>query len=167
MAARGEAEAEGSPRRPILVKLAPDIHDDDLPAIVACLTANRVDGVILTNTTISRSEIPQSAYRAETGGLSGRPLFRRATRVLAKVHLLTGGKLPLIGVGGIDSGESALEKIRAGASLVQLYTGLIYESGGLIDRIKRALVEAMETAGATDLAPLQGAAADRWASTEL
>jgi dihydroorotate dehydrogenase len=164
MATRGEAEAAGSPRRPILVKLAPDIHDDDLPAIVACLTANRVDGVILTNTTISRSEIPQSAYRAETGGLSGRPLFRRATRMLAKVHLLTGGRLPLIGVGGIDSGETALEKIRAGASLVQLYTGLIYESGGLIDRIKQALVEAMETAGAADLAPLRGTAAERWAN---
>jgi dihydroorotate dehydrogenase len=158
----------GQPRRPTLVKLAPDIHDDDLPPIVACLLAHKVDGAILTNTTISRTEIPSSSYRQEAGGLSGRPLFRRATRILAKVHLLTEGKLPLIGVGGIDSGETALEKIRAGASLIQLYTGMIYENGSLIVRIKRTLLDAIGKIGAAgQLDALRGKSAERWASIGL
>jgi dihydroorotate dehydrogenase len=166
MSERDAMMGTGQPRRPILVKLAPDIHDDDLPPIVACLLAHNVDGAILTNTTISRKEIPSSSYREETGGLSGRPLFRRATRTLAKVHILTNGKLPLIGVGGIDSGEAALEKIRAGASLIQLYTGLIYENGGLIARIKQTLIEAMQ-AGAPHLGVLRGTGAERWAQAGL
>jgi dihydroorotate dehydrogenase len=159
--------AAGQPRRPILVKLAPDIHDDDLPPIVECLLANKVDGAILANTTISRTEIPSSSYRQETGGLSGRPMFRRSTRTLAKVHLLTEGELPLVGVGGIDSGEAALEKIRAGATLIQLYTGLIYEGGGLIGRIKRMLLDAMDEAGTTRLDTLRGTDTERWAATAL
>ncbi len=154
-------------RRPILVKLAPDIHDDDLPATIACLVANKVDGIILTNTTISRHEVPQAAYRTEAGGLSGRPLFQRATRMLAKAYLLTEGKLPLIGVGGIDSGEAAVTKIEAGASLIQLYTGMIYEGAGLIAAIKRALVERMDRDGTTDLSRIRGVQAERWASLKL
>ena len=157
----------GGARRPILVKLAPDIHDNDLPAVVSCLMAHQVDGIILTNTTIARDGVRQSAYRAEAGGLSGRPLFARATRMLAKVCLLTEGKLPLIGVGGIDSGETALAKIHAGASLIQLYTGLIYEGVGLIADIKRALVKAMARAGASSLDAIRGREAERWAEHRL
>jgi dihydroorotate dehydrogenase len=167
MTERENLAASAAARRPILVKLAPDIHDDDLPATVACLVDHKVDGIILTNTTISRQEIPHAAYRAETGGLSGRPLFQRATRTLAKVYLLTGGKLPLIGVGGIDSGETAIAKIEAGASLIQLYTGMIYEGAGLIAAIKRALVEKMDRQGAGDLARLRGTEAERWANVKL
>jgi dihydroorotate dehydrogenase len=167
MSERAALVAAGQSRRPILVKLAPDIHDDDLPPVVQCLLASKVDGAILTNTTISRAEIPSSSYRQETGGLSGRPVFRRSTRTLAKVHLLTDGKLPLIGVGGIDSGEAALEKIRAGATLVQLYTGLIYEGAGVIARIKRTLLDAMDKAGAMQFDALRGTGADRWATTAL
>lgn len=167
MRERETLTAAGALRRPMLVKLAPDIHDDDLPPVVACLMAHRVDGIILTNTTISRAEIPGSSYRGEAGGLSGRPLFQRATRMLAKVHLLTEGKLPLIGVGGVDSGEAALAKIQAGASLVQLYTGMIYEGAGLIGAIKQRLVAAMEQAGAASLDPLRGNDAERWASLNL
>jgi dihydroorotate dehydrogenase len=164
MAERARLEADGQPRRPLLVKLAPDLHDDDLPPVVSCLTAHRVDGIILTNTTISRAEIPQSAYRAEAGGLSGRPLFQRSTRMLAKVHLLTEGRVPLIGVGGVDSGEAALAKIQAGASLIQLYTGMIYEGAGLLATIKRVLVASMNRKGTDDLAALRGAQAGHWAS---
>ena len=153
-----------APRRPILVKLAPDMHDDDFAATIACLLDHKVDGIILTNTTISRQEIPQAAYRAEAGGLSGRPLFQRATRTLAKAYLLTEGRVPLIGVGGIDSGETAIAKIEAGASLIQLYTGLIYEGLGLLATIQRALIESMDRARADDLAALRGSAAERWAS---
>jgi dihydroorotate dehydrogenase len=167
MSERESLAASTATRRPIFIKLAPDIHDDELPATIACLVANEVDGIVLTNTTISRQEIPQAAYRAETGGLSGRPLFQRATRTLAKAYLLTEGKLPLIGVGGIDSGATAVAKIEAGASLMQLYTGMIYEGTGLIGAIKRALVERMDRDGAGDLAQLRGAQAEHWASVRL
>ena len=166
MTEREGLSAGADPRRPIFVKLAPDIHDDDLPATIACLVDHQVDGIILTNTTISRQEIPQAAYRAEAGGLSGRPLFQRATRTLAKTYLLTEGKLPLIGVGGIDSGEAALAKIRAGATLLQLYTGMIYEGAGLLSGIKRTLIEATNQAGGADLSPLIGSQAERWAAVE-
>jgi dihydroorotate dehydrogenase len=167
MSERAALEAAGQPRRPLLVKLAPDIHDEDLPAVIDCLMANGVDGLILTNTTIARDSVQQSAYRAETGGLSGRPLFRRATRMLARAVLLTGGKIPLIGVGGVDSGEAALAKIRAGASLIQLYTGLIYEGAGLLQRIKRALLAEMDRSGAENPGALKGLDAERWAALAL
>jgi dihydroorotate dehydrogenase len=167
MAERATFEANGKPRRPILVKLAPDIHDDDLAPTVAALMANSVDGIILTNTTIARDGVGQSSYRAEAGGLSGRPLFQRATRTLAKVSVLTEGKIPLVGVGGVDSGETALAKIRAGASLIQLYTGLIYEGAPLLGRIKRSLLDEMAKAGVNSITPLVGTDAERWASIEL
>jgi dihydroorotate dehydrogenase len=163
MAEREKRVANGQARRPILVKLAPDIHDDDLPAIVACLTGHGVDGIILTNTTTSRDAIPGAPRGKEAGGLSGRPLFKASTRMLARVYQLTEGKVPLIGVGGIDSGEAALAKIRAGASLVQLYTGMIYRGPGLITEIKRTLVSQMEAEGAATLDALRGRDADIWA----
>ena len=158
--AERDAQAQ---RRPVLVKLAPDIHDDDLPRVVETLTRRGVDGIILSNTTIAREGIPDSAYRGEAGGLSGRPLFQRATRMLARVHKLTDGRLPLIGVGGIDSGEAALAKIRAGASLIQLYTGLIYEGPGLLADIKRVLLRHMEATGAATLAAMRRDHAAMWA----
>jgi dihydroorotate dehydrogenase len=102
-------------------------------------------------------------FAKEAGGLSGRPLFARATRVLARVYRLTEGKLPLIGVGGIDSGERALAKIEAGASLLQLYTGLVFEGPALIGRIKQALIAAIERKGAHGLKPLIGSRAAEWA----
>ena len=100
-------------------------------------------------------------FAKETGGLSGRPLFARATRMLARVYQLTQGKLPLIGVGGIDSGEAALAKIEAGASLLQLYTGLVFEGPGLIGRIKQALIEAMAKDGSADARAADRAARGR------
>lgn len=162
MAERSALAAGGHNRRPVLVKLAPDLHDDDLPGIVETLMRHGVDGAILTNTTIARDGVEGSAYRSEAGGLSGRPLFRRATRMLARIYGLTGGQMPLIGVGGIDSGEAALAKIHAGASLVQLYTGLIYEGPGLIAEIKRTLIRHMEEAGAASLGELRGQHAEMW-----
>ena len=164
LVAERNALAKDGVRRPILVKLAPDLHDDDLPAVVDTLLAHAIDGVILTNTTIARERVAKSAYRGETGGLSGRPLFQRATRMLARIFTLTGDKLPLIGVGGIDSGEAALAKIRAGASLVQLYTGLIYEGPSLIAAIKRTLLSAMQKEGVDSLGALRGRHAEIWAN---
>jgi dihydroorotate dehydrogenase len=151
-------------RPPLLVKLAPDLADDDLPEIVRVIVADGIDGIVVSNTTLSRDGLTDASFTRETGGLSGAPLFARSTRMLARVYRLTEGKLPLIGVGGIDSGEAALAKIAAGASLIQLYTGLVFEGLGLIGRIKQALVAAIERAKGGSLAPLIGARAGEWAS---
>jgi dihydroorotate dehydrogenase len=148
---------------PILVKLAPDLHDEDIAPVMQCLLAHKVDGAVLTNTTLSREGIPANSHRNEPGGLSGKPLFKRSTRFLARCYLATEGKLPLIGVGGIDSGAAALSKIRAGASLIQLYTGLVYEGPTLLPDIKDALVAEIEATG-KPLQSLVGTAADKWAN---
>ena len=163
----GEARRAAQKRPPLLVKLAPDIEDDDLPAIVEAILAGGVDGIVVSNTTLSRDGLTDRRFTAETGGLSGRPLFTRATRMLARVYRLSEGRLPLIGVGGIDSGATALAKIEAGASLLQLYTGLVFEGPGLIGRIKQALVEAMTQANATSLAPLIGRRARDWSERSV
>lgn len=159
-------KARGSLPRPvpILVKLAPDLHAGDVEPVVACLVSHRVDGAILTNTTLSREGVTASSHRGEGGGLSGRPLFALSTRFLARCYLATEGKLPLIGVGGVDSGQAALAKIRAGASLLQLYTGLVYEGPGLLADIKAALLA--ETAKTSfPLSGLIGSDAQRWANS--
>jgi dihydroorotate dehydrogenase len=148
---------------PLLVKLAPDLADADLPEVVDVIVANGVDAIVVSNTTLMRDGLKDATFARETGGLSGRPLFARSTRMLARVYQLTQGKLPLVGVGGVDSGETAVAKIEAGASLLQLYTGLVFEGPRLIGRIKQALVVAIERAGAHDLKPLIGARADDWA----
>ncbi|HET7448074.1 MAG TPA: quinone-dependent dihydroorotate dehydrogenase [Methyloceanibacter sp.] len=160
------ARASLTTRPPLLVKLAPDLADEDLPEIVGVIVANGVDGIVVSNTTLARYGLKDASFARETGGLSGRPLFVRSTRMLARVYRLTEGKLPLVGVGGIDSGETALTKIAAGASLIQLYTGLVFEGLGLIERIKQALLKAIEQAKADSLAPLIGRRAEEWASRE-
>jgi len=155
-------EARGSLPRPvpILVKLSPDLEDNEIEPIAACLLAHGVDGAILTNTTTSREGVPPSSHRGEGGGLSGRPLFARSTRMLAKFYLATEGKLPLIGSGGIDSPKAALAKFRAGASLIQLYTGLIFEGPSLLTEIKQAL--GAELAKEGGFGKLVGSEARRW-----
>jgi dihydroorotate dehydrogenase len=160
------ARASLTTRPPLLVKLAPDLADEDLPEIVGVIVANGVDGIVVSNTTLARYGLKDASFARETGGLSGRPLFVRSTRMLARVYRLTEGKLPLVGVGGIDSSETALTKIAAGASLIQLYTGLVFEGLGLIERIKQALLKAIEQAKADSLAPLIGRRAEEWASRE-
>ncbi len=153
------ARASLSKRPPLLVKLAPDLADEDLPEIINVI-ADGADGIVVSNTTLSRDGLKHMSFARESGGLSGRPLFARSTRMLARIYRLTEGKLPLIGVGGIDSGETALAKIAAGASLIQLYTGLLFEGLGLIGRIKQALLAGMERAKADSLAPLIGSRAE-------
>jgi dihydroorotate dehydrogenase len=153
-----------SPAAPLLVKLSPDIAEDELPGVVQAVMAHDVAGLILSNTTLSRPDLEGVAHADETGGLSGRPLFPLATRVLAQVYMLSEGKLPLIGVGGVDSAETALAKIEAGASLVQLYTGLIYEGVGLVAEILKGLSAALDRAGAASLGELRGTRAGEWAA---
>lgn len=167
MAARAARVARGEPRLPIVVKIAPDIAEDDLAAIVERLVAHAVDGIAVSNTTLARPGLDGNATGREAGGLSGRPLFHRSTVVLARVHQLTGGKIPLVGIGGIDSGASALAKIEAGATLVQLYTGLIYEGVVLIGRIKSDLIEAIEREKVASVSELVGRRAAEWAAKSL
>lgn len=134
--------ATGRPR-PILLKIAPDLTDGQLDDIVAIVGDTGIAGVIATNTTISRDGLrtePERVAAIGAGGLSGAPLRGRATAVIAYLHRKSDGAFPIIAVGGIDSPDDALEKLRAGASLVQLYTGFVYGGPGLIRDIKRAIV---------------------------
>ena len=167
MAARDQQVATGKPRRPIVVKIAPDIAEADVPAITERLMAHAVDAIAISNTTLARPGVSHIATAKEAGGLSGRPLFHRSTVMLARVHQVTGGKVPLIGIGGIDSPDRALAKIEAGASLLQLYTGLIYEGAGLIGRIKRHLDETCRARGVANISAITGARATEWASKPL
>ena len=163
-----EARAKlGKEAAPLLVKLAPDLADADLPEVVGVIEANGADGIIISNTTLARDGLADNAFAREAGGLSGRPAFLRTTRALARVYLLTQGRLPLVGVGGIDTGDSALAKIEAGASLIQLYTGLVFEGPGLIGRIKRKLMDAMDSENCETLEPLIGRRAAEWAEKKL
>lgn len=153
--------------KPVFVKIAPDIAADDLPAICARLEFNGVDGIAVSNTTLARPRLDTVAVAQESGGLSGRPLFHRSTVMLARVYQLTGGRIPLIGIGGIDSPETALAKIEAGATLLQLYTGLIYQGPGLIGRIKTHLADATRRANVTSIGQLTGTRAKHWAALPL
>ncbi|KLK90431.1 dihydroorotate dehydrogenase [Microvirga vignae] len=142
--ARNKAD-EGRKKTTILLKIAPDISLETLDAIVATALKRGIDGLTVSNTTIARPEIlKEKALANETGGLSGRPLFVPSTKLLAETYLRIERKLPLIGVGGVDSAEAAWAKIRAGASLVQLYSAMVYKGPGLIGDIKRGLLQKME-----------------------
>jgi dihydroorotate dehydrogenase len=145
--ARDRAAATAG-RKPILLKIAPDLSLAELDDIVAVARARRIDGMIVSNTTISRPGTLHDLVPArEAGGLSGRPLFALSTRMLAETFVRVERAFPLIGVGGIDSGAAALAKVRAGALLIQLYTGLIYGGLQLLDDIKRALLRDLEAEG--------------------
>ena len=162
--ARSDLVAAGAPRRPIVVKLSPDIAAADLEPIIGVLTARSIDGIAVSNTTLARDGLAEVTLTNEAGGLSGRPLFQRSTAMLARVHLLTGGRVPLIGIGGIDSGASAISKIEAGATLLQLYTGLVYEGPSLIGRIKRELVDYVRRERLTTIGDAAGRRAREWAA---
>lgn len=142
---------------PVLVKIAPDLALGDLDDLVGIVRARRADGMIVGNTTIGRpASLRERARAREPGGLSGRPLFPLATRMLAETFVRVEGAFPLIGVGGIDCGAAALEKIEAGASLVQVYTGLLFRGLGLLGEIKRELSRALADGGQNSIADLVG-----------
>lgn len=126
--------------KPILLKIAPDLTDEQLLDIIDIVSETKIAGVIATNTTISRDGL-QSENKKETGGLSGQPLKHRSTEVIHFLHEKSHGAFPIIGVGGIHSAEDAMEKLNAGASLVQIYTGFIYEGPKLIKAINKALLK--------------------------
>lgn len=155
--AREDKQKEGLGRMPILVKIAPDLTKDDITDIASIALNTDIDGLIVSNTTITRPSFLKSPSKEETGGLSGAPLMTPATRTLYKMYEATDGKVPLIGVGGIASGADAYAKIRAGASLVQLYSALVYEGPGLIDRIKQDLATLLAKDGFTSVSEAVGA----------
>jgi dihydroorotate dehydrogenase len=127
--------------RPILLKIAPDLTDSQLDDIVDIVQQTGIAGIIATNTTISRENLTVAeGLKNEMGGLSGKPLTKRSTEVISYLHKKSNGSFPIIGVGGIHSANDAIEKLQAGASLVQLYTGFIYEGPGLIRRINKKLL---------------------------
>ena len=143
--ALAQACPDGAP--PLLVKIAPDLTPRDCEDIARLALEGPVAGLIISNTTIERPESLKSPSRGESGGLSGKPLFEPSTRLLSLMYGLTAGKLPLIGVGGISSGRDAYEKIRAGASLFQIYTGFVYQGAVLINRIKGELTALLREDG--------------------
>lgn len=129
-------------RKPVFLKIAPDLTDGQLDEIIEVVTETAIDGIVATNTTISRDNLMTSEHKLAAigaGGLSGKPLAKRSTEVICYLHRKSGGKFPIIGAGGIHSAEDAKEKLDAGASLVQIYTGLIYEGPSLVRRINDLL----------------------------
>lgn len=142
---------------PILLKIAPDLSLTELDDVVGVARSRRIDGMIVGNTTVTRpASLREAGKASQAGGLSGRPLLPLANRILAETFVRAEGVFPLIGAGGIDSGKTALAKIRAGASLVQIYSGLVFRGLGLIAEIKNALTAALDSAGQDSLADFVG-----------
>ncbi len=158
MAARQATVSRDAP--PLLIKIAPDLTSEERRDIALVALASGIDGIIISNCTVARPATLKSVHAPEPGGLSGPVLFGPATELLAEMYRLTGGKLPLVGTGGISSGEDAYTKIRAGASLVQLYTALVYHGPGLVERIKRDLAQLLARDGYPSVAAAVGTAAE-------
>ena len=144
-------------RPPLLVKIAPDLSAAERAEIAAVAVEMKLAGLIVGNTTVARPETLAGAGKDEAGGLSGRPLFAPSTAVLGEIYRLTGGRVPLVGVGGVGSAADAYAKIRAGAALVQLYTALIYRGPGLVAEIKAGLAALLRRDGFSQVSEAVGA----------
>ncbi len=150
---------EPSGRAPIFLKVAPDLDDAEILAIVETVIAHRIDGLIVSNTTLSRPPGLRSSLRTETGGLSGAPLMELSTQVLRRFYRAADRRLPIIGVGGIASGADAYAKLRAGATAVQLYSAMVYEGPGLAARIARDLAARVKAEGFSSVEQVIGTGA--------
>lgn len=146
---------------PVFLKIAPDLSDPEIDAIAGVALDSGISGIIATNTTMSREGL-KSADSGQAGGLSGRPLFEKSTRVLARLSIATAGRLPLVGTGGIASAADAYEKIRAGASAVQLYSAMVYQGLSLAAEVARGLDRLLERDGHASVADAVGTGRDRW-----
>lgn len=166
LAARNESAARRGIPVPLFLKIAPDLSERELADIAAEVLDKRVDGLIVTNTTLSRRGVT-SRLAGETGGLSGEPLFERSTIVLARMRHMVGPAMPLIGVGGVHSAETALEKIRAGADLVQIFTGMIYGGSSLPGRILEEMSAFAQKEGLSSLRQIRDSHMDEWAARTL
>lgn len=163
-AARAASEKPGIP---LFLKIAPDLAEKGMDTIAACVLASGIEGVIVSNTTLSRKGAENSRRADEAGGLSGRPLFARSTAVLARMRRRLGPDIAIIGVGGIDSAETAIEKIRAGADLVQFYTGMIYEGPGLPARVLAGIDRLLAAEGLDSPRALRDTSLDHWAAIAI
>jgi dihydroorotate dehydrogenase len=148
--------AAGGPTKPLLLKIAPDLGPEDEADVAEVALALGIDGLVVSNTTIDRPDVIPGHYRAQAGGLSGTPLFLRATEQLARFYRLTKGRLPLIGVGGITTGADAYAKIRAGASALQLHTALIYQGWKVVARVLGELESLLAADGYASLSQAVG-----------
>jgi dihydroorotate dehydrogenase len=164
--ARDAASAAHGRPVPVLLKVAPDLDDEQLTDIARIVTARRIDGLVVSNTTTARPPLAGAAA-LESGGLSGRPLFDRSTIVLARLRCLVGAELPIIGVGGVTTGQDAFHKIAAGATLVQLYTAMIYRGPWIAAHLARELLAALDARGARSVSALTSTAAEDWAARSL
>ncbi len=156
-----EARAAADRRVPLLVKVAPDLEAGEVLNLVATVVRHGIDGMIVANTTLDRTGLSDRRAR-EDGGLSGQPLFVRSTRLLARVRRLAGDRLVLIGAGGVDSADTSWDKLAAGADLVQLYTGLVYEGPTLPARINAGLAARLDEEGYDSIADVVGTRTDAW-----
>jgi len=142
---------------PVFLKVAPDIEDSEAGVMVDAIARHGLDGIIVSNTSITRPESLKSPLMGEAGGLSGPPIFQRSTELVRAFRKAAGPELAIIGVGGVDSADAAYAKIRAGANAVQLYTGLVYHGPGLVQRIKAGLVERLQADGFASVSEAVGA----------
>lgn len=157
-----KARDERAPGTPLLLKVAPDLDGAEIETIADAVRTGKMDGLIVSNTTLDRPAL-RSDHARESGGLSGKPLFEKATSVLARFHLALGPDFPLVGVGGVHDTSSALAKIEAGASLVQLYSALVYEGPGLAQRIVAGLRAHCDREGLGHILDLRGSRVHSWA----
>ena len=167
VSARDASVSIGGRKVPLFLKIAPDLVEAELDDIAAEVLEKAIEGVIVSNTTIARPPLKSKAHAGEAGGLSGKPLFERSTIALAKMRRLLGPNVALVGVGGVDSAESALEKIRAGADLVQLYTGMIYAGPSLPGNIVRGMSRFADQEGLKSIADLRDSRLDHWAGKDF
>ncbi|MCJ9752993.1 quinone-dependent dihydroorotate dehydrogenase [Neorhizobium sp. BETTINA12A] len=167
LAARAEEALRHGRTVPVFLKIAPDLTEEGLDDIAAEATAHPLDGLIVSNTTLARDGLKDQAQAKEAGGLSGGPLFKRSTAVLAKVRKRVGPDLAVIGVGGISSAADALEKIRAGADLVQFYSCMVYEGPGLPATIVKGLSALLDREKVSSIRELRDSRLDQWAETKL
>lgn len=151
---------------PVFLKIAPDLDEQGLDDIAEEVQSSGINGIVVSNTTLARTGL-QSSNRQESGGLSGAPLFERSTIMLAKIRKRVGPVMPLIGAGGVSDAAGALAKIEAGADLVQLYTGMVYEGPGIAQAINKGLLQALDRAGANSIRALRDARLAEWAAKAI
>lgn len=164
LSARDEQAIKTGTRVPVFLKIAPDLSEEGMDDIAAEALEQALDGLIVSNTTLSREGLRDQKQAKESGGLSGRPLFEKSTIVLAKMRRRLGPDMPLVGVGGVSSAETAAEKIRAGADLVQLYSSMVYEGPALAGRIVRGLSQLCDREKLGSISDIRGIRTDYWAN---
>jgi dihydroorotate dehydrogenase len=167
LAARDEEAKRSGRRIPVFLKIAPDLTEEGMDDIAAEVLAHNLDGLIVSNTTLSREGLKDQRQAKEAGGLSGKPLFEKSTAVLARMRKRVGPQLPIIGVGGVSSAETAAEKIRAGADLVQLYSCMVYQGPCLPSRIVRGLSAICDRERLASIREIRDSRLDYWAARKV